>query len=118
MTVVGDIYNRVDASPTTQYGTTRVLLGTTPASFSAYGSGSNPLAPLTTEQINTLLGQVANKGNSVQQLNPPQAGFFVKATFATLLGNSTLSIGLTPDRITDISAATPASIAKARRSCF
>ncbi len=42
----------------------------------------------------------------------------VRSTFATLLADSTLNIGLTPTQITAISGASPASIAKARRSCF
>jgi hypothetical protein len=42
----------------------------------------------------------------------------VRSTFATLLANSTLNIDLTADQIEKISKASPASIAKARRSCF
>jgi hypothetical protein len=42
----------------------------------------------------------------------------VRSTFATLLADATLNIGLTPAQITAISSAVPASIAKARRSCF
>jgi hypothetical protein len=42
----------------------------------------------------------------------------VRSTFATLLDDSTLNIDLTADQIDKISKASPASIAKARRSCF
>ncbi len=42
----------------------------------------------------------------------------VRSTFATLLADPTLNIGLTPNQIATISSASPASIAKARRSCF
>jgi hypothetical protein len=42
----------------------------------------------------------------------------VRSTFATLLADSTLNIDLTAAQIDTISKASPASIAKARRSCF
>ena len=42
----------------------------------------------------------------------------VRSTFATLLADPILNIGLTPAQIDTISQASPASIAKARRSCF
>ncbi len=42
----------------------------------------------------------------------------VRSTFATLLADPTLNIGLNPTEIDTISKASPASIAKARKSCF
>jgi Tfp pilus assembly protein PilX len=42
----------------------------------------------------------------------------LQSVFATLLADSTLNIGLNPTQIAAISTASPASIAKARNSCF
>jgi hypothetical protein len=42
----------------------------------------------------------------------------VRSTFATLLADPILNIGLTSPQIATISSASPASIARARRSCF
>jgi hypothetical protein len=42
----------------------------------------------------------------------------VKSTFRSLLSDSTLNLGITPTQRDDIVAAAPASIAKARQSCF
>jgi hypothetical protein len=42
----------------------------------------------------------------------------LQTTFATLLADSTLNIGLSAAQISAISTASPASIAKARKSCF
>jgi hypothetical protein len=104
VTVAGDIYNRVDAVlvPASQYGTSRVLLGTTSANFPAYGSGSDPLAPFSATQVSDLLGQVANQGSGVQQLNPPQAGFLRKRNYLTNLigeyfGKADLRLQMTPN---------------------
>ncbi len=104
VTVVGDIYNRVDASPTSadRYGTSRVLLGATAANFPAYGSGSDPLAPFSATQMSSLLGQVSNKSNGVQQLNPPQAGFLRKRNYLTneigeYFGKADLRLQMTPN---------------------
>jgi Tfp pilus assembly protein PilX len=102
VTVAGDIYNRVDASSLDRSGTTRVLLGTTSANFPAYNSGPTPLAPLSADQISDLLGQVANKGSGVQQLNPPQAGFLRKRNYLTnqigeYFGKADLRLQMTPN---------------------
>jgi Tfp pilus assembly protein PilX len=42
----------------------------------------------------------------------------LQTTFATLLADATLNIGLSAAQITSISTASPASIVKARKSCF
>lgn len=102
VSVVGDIYTRVDASPTTQYGTSRVFLGTDSIAIPSSGSPSNPLAPLSTPQVNSLLGQVSHKGNGVQQLNPPQAGFLRKRNYLTnqigeYFGKADLRLQMTPN---------------------
>ncbi len=104
VTVAGDIYNRVDASPYSagRVGTTRIFSGTTSAPFPAYKRPPNPLEPLSTTEMNTLLGQVANKGNGVQQLNPPQAGFLRKRNYLTnqigeYFGKADLRLQMTPN---------------------
>jgi Tfp pilus assembly protein PilX len=103
VTVAGDIYNRVDASPTPTaqlMGTSRVLLGTTPASFPTYNASVED--PLTAAQISALLGQVANKGNGVQPLSPPAPGFLRKRNYYTnqigeYFGKADLRLEMTPN---------------------
>jgi Tfp pilus assembly protein PilX len=103
VTVAGDIYNRVDASPTPTaqlIGTSRVLHGTTSANFPAYVASVE--TPLDTSQINTLLGQVANQGNGVQPLSPPAPGFLRKRNYYTnaigeYFGKADLRLEMTPN---------------------
>jgi hypothetical protein len=87
---------------------------------------ANPTtAGLSTAQIDKVLRalQVAVSGyrEPLDYLNVAATGTLptdLQTVFATLLADSTLNIGLTPTQIADISVAAPASIAKARRSCF
>jgi hypothetical protein len=103
VTAAGDIYNRVDASPTPTAqlsGISRVLLHTTTANFPAYNASVED--PLTATQISTLLGQVANQGNGVQPLSPPAPGFLRKRNYYTnaigeYFGKADLRLEMTPN---------------------
>jgi hypothetical protein len=103
VTVAGDIYNRVDASPTPTaqlIGTSRVLLGTTHANFPTYVASIE--TPLNAGQIGTLLGQVANQGSGVQPLSPPAPGFLRKRNYYTnaigeYFGKADLRLEMTPN---------------------
>ncbi len=103
VTVAGDIYNRVDASPTPTAqlsGISRVMLSTTSANFPAYNASVED--PLTATQISALLGQVANQGNGVQPLSPPAPGFLRKRNYYTnaigeYFGKADLRLEMTPN---------------------
>jgi hypothetical protein len=103
VTVAGDIYNRVDASPTPTAqlsGISRVSLGTTYAAFPAYNASVED--PLRADQISTLLGQVANQNNGVQPLSPPAPGFLRKRNYYTnaigeYFGKADLRLEMTPN---------------------
>jgi hypothetical protein len=104
VTVAGDIYNRVDASPTPTAqlkGISRVLLNnTTAANFPEYEKSVED--PLTAAQISTLLGQVASKGNGVNPLSPPAPGFLRKRNYHTnqigeYFGKADLRLEMTPN---------------------
>lgn len=103
VTVAGDIYNRVDASPTPTAqlsGRSRVLLGTTSANFPAYNTSVED--PLSADQISTLLGQVANQNNGIQPLSPPAPGFLRKRNYHTnaigeYFGKADLRLEMTPN---------------------
>jgi Tfp pilus assembly protein PilX len=101
VTVFGDIYNRVDAAPTSQNGTTRVLISSSPntyASFPAYDAGNtNPITDLS-----PFLNRVANQGNGVKTLNPPAPGFLRKRNYYTnkigaYYGKADLRLEMTPN---------------------
>jgi hypothetical protein len=82
-------------------------------------------AGLSTVQVDKVLRALQVAISAFRQpldyLNVSAAGALpanLQTTFATLLADSTLNIGLSAAQINTISTASPASIAKARNSCF
>jgi hypothetical protein len=82
-------------------------------------------AGLSTVQVDKVLRALQVAISAFRQpldyLNVSAAGALpanLQTTFATLLADSTLNIGLSAAQINTISTASPASIAKARKSCF
>ncbi len=101
-TVVGDIYNRVDASTNTQTGITSILLtgasdpnptspsyGFFPLTDLGGAAATDPpagrITPLTQTELSAFNNKVldGNGGNPVQKLNPPKAGFLRKKNYLT-----------------------------------
>jgi hypothetical protein len=106
VTVAGDIYNRVDASPTpaAQKGTARVSLGGSPPDYTPYASfppynasNTNPITDLS-----TFKNYLANQSSGVQPLSPPAPGFLRKRNYYTnqigeYFGKADLRLEMTPN---------------------
>ncbi len=86
---------------------------------------NSTVAGLTTAQKDKVLRAlqiaISSTRTSIDYSNVVRTGTLptaVQDTFGTLLGNTTLNIGLTTNQINSIKVAAPASIAKTRNSCF
>ncbi len=103
VTVAGDIYNRVDAMPTTQNGTARVLTGTSPstyADFPAYNASRTD--KLSTAELVPFMGRLTDSTAGVVALNPPAPSFLRKRNYYTneigeYFGKADLRLKMTPN---------------------